>query len=63
MASIVKILDIGEGGCLEFYSCVVMGTYRIAWFAIGRRGLSVLEILDFRLADYSATGYGLRYPH
>jgi hypothetical protein len=56
MASIVKILDIGEEGCLDFYSCVVMGTYRIAWFAIGHRGWS-------GLGKYSATGYGLRYPH
>jgi hypothetical protein len=48
MASIVKILDIGEGGCLEFYNCVVMGTYRIARFAIGHRGWSGLEILERR---------------
>jgi hypothetical protein len=61
MASIVEILDIGEGGCLEFCNCVVRGTYRIAWFC--NRASGLVWAGDFRAAEYSATGYGLRYPH
>jgi hypothetical protein len=48
MASIMKILDIGEGGCLEFYSCVVVGTYWIARFCSRASGWSGLEILEWR---------------